>query len=449
MTFKDFKGQVKISDVQDAFDNLVDRINASIDTYNESSYVTDINYNDVSEELAPLNYTLSVGGLKKILETYDGCVIGCKVFRIENNLNITSGLLIKRDGCIQLPSAVIPAQGKYLFYSPSLKQYKYPESYIYKTSDWEMPSISSDESWGTMTVSDYVDLPGGRYSWNFLKSYTPNEPRLKAWRVTTGDGYLYGGGNDVQDVGNFPYHLVWTWLFKQAVALTNITFNVDFKSSNTGYNLRVVGRKNGVDTVLHSETFTTATKQITVDMADNKESYDSMRIEFDTTAGRNFAISGSLSSLRISGSTVTKIPIEGSGDADDWIQICKLNYNRDVALSNTYEFDAGNIQNYKITSQSKNTSFNTSEGLDTSSAAKFIGGCQGGAYGSGNRSAYCYLLGEEVAYSLHPSNSTAGSYYIYNKLLVPKGVGNPYTYTANTTYNQNNQRVCNVIVTRK
>ena len=64
MTFKDFKGQVKISDVQKAFDNLVDRINNSIDTYNESSYVTDINYNDVSEELAPLNYTLSVGGLK-------------------------------------------------------------------------------------------------------------------------------------------------------------------------------------------------------------------------------------------------------------------------------------------------------------------------------------------------------------------------------------------------
>ena len=72
MTFKDFKGQVKISDVQKAFDNLVERINDSIDAYNESSYVTDINYNNVSEELAPLNYTLSVGGLKKILEIYDG-----------------------------------------------------------------------------------------------------------------------------------------------------------------------------------------------------------------------------------------------------------------------------------------------------------------------------------------------------------------------------------------
>ena len=33
MTFKDFKGQVKISDVQKAFDNLVNRINNSIDTY--------------------------------------------------------------------------------------------------------------------------------------------------------------------------------------------------------------------------------------------------------------------------------------------------------------------------------------------------------------------------------------------------------------------------------
>ena len=96
MTFKDFKGQVKISDIQKAFDNLVNRINSSIDIYNKSSFVADINYNDVSEELAPLNYTLSVGGLKKILETYDGCVVGCKVFKIGNNLNITSGLLIRK-----------------------------------------------------------------------------------------------------------------------------------------------------------------------------------------------------------------------------------------------------------------------------------------------------------------------------------------------------------------
>ena len=71
MDYKNFKGQVKISDVQECFDDLTNRINSLIDKYNTSSYVTDINYNNVSPELAPVNYTLSVGGLKKILDAYD------------------------------------------------------------------------------------------------------------------------------------------------------------------------------------------------------------------------------------------------------------------------------------------------------------------------------------------------------------------------------------------
>lgn len=77
---RQFKGIVKVADVQEEFDNLVNGINSMIRTYNDSAYVKDINYNDVSEELAPLNYTLSVGGLRKVLDTYDGCVVGCKVF---------------------------------------------------------------------------------------------------------------------------------------------------------------------------------------------------------------------------------------------------------------------------------------------------------------------------------------------------------------------------------
>ena len=245
MTFKDFKGQVIISDVQKAFDNLVDRINDSIDIYNESSYVTDINYNNVSEELAPLNYTLSVGGLKKILETYDGYVVGCKVFKIGNNLNITSGVLIKRDGCVQLPSTVAPAQGKYLFYSPSLKQYKYPASYIYKTSDWTMPNINSNESWGEIDVQTMASLPSGTYDWNIGST---REGRDKAYRVCTSGGFHWEGSNTVQDLGQFPYRFDWSWKFKQPITLKSISFNGSFNCNNTGYDLRVKGYKNGVAT---------------------------------------------------------------------------------------------------------------------------------------------------------------------------------------------------------
>ena len=452
MTFKDFKGQVKISDVQKAFDNLVNRINDSIDAYNESSYVTDINYNNASEELAPLNYTLSVGGLKKILETYDGYAVGCKVFKIKNNLNITSGLLIRRNGCVQLPSAVIPAQGKYLFYSPSLKQYKCPVSYIYQTSDWIMPSINSNESWGEIDVQTIVNLSTGNYDWN--KGLT-GEGRDKAYRACTSDGFHWAGTNTIQDSGQSPSSFDWTWRFKQPITLKNISFNGRFSCNNTGYDLRVKGYNNGVATELYQLDIpntggVASDKQISIDLSTNKENYERIEISFTTTEGRDFTITGYIYDLRVTGEILTKVPAEGSEDATDWIQICKLNYNRDVALSNTYEFDAGNIQNYKITCGSNGTGFQSSDGLDTSSAPKFVSGCEGGSYGGkGRKECHAILLGQDVAYSIHPRKSSAGSYYTYPKLLVPKGVANPYTYTANTSWPGNSQKVYKVNIDRK
>ena len=452
MTFKDFKGQVKISDVQKAFDNLVNRINDSIDAYNESSYVTDINYNNASEELAPLNYTLSVGGLKKILETYDGYAVGCKVFKIKNNLNITSGLLIRRNGCVQLPSTVIPAQGKYLFYSPSLKQYKCPVSYIYQTSDWTMPSINSNESWGEIDVQTIVSLSTGNYDWN--KGLT-GEGRDKAYRACTSDGFHWASANTIQDLGQSPYRFDWTWRFKQPITLKNISFNGRFSCNNTGYDLRVKGYNNGVATELYQLDIpntggVASDKQINIDLLTNKENYERIEISFTTTGGRDFAITGYISDLRVTGEILTKVPAEGSEGATDWIQICKLNYNRDVALSNTYEFDAGNVQNYKITCGSNGTGFQSSDGLDTSSAPKFVSGCEGGSYGGkGRKECHAILLGQDVAYSIHPRKSSAGSYYTYPKLLVPKGVANPYTYTANTSWPGNSQKVYKVNIDRK
>ena len=452
MTFKDFKGQVKISDVQKAFDNLLERINDSIDTYNESSYVADINYNNVSEELAPSNYTLSVGGLKKILEIYDGYAVGCKVFKIKNNLNITSGLLIRRNGCIQLPSAVIPAQGRYLFYSPSLKQYKCPTSYIYQTSDWIMPSINSNESWGDIDVQTIVNLSTGSYDWN---SGLTSERRDKAYRACTNDGFHWAGTNTIQGSGQFPYRFDWTWRFKQPVALKSISFNGRFSCNNTGYDLRVKGYKNGVATELYQldipDTGGVASdRQINIDLSTNNENYERIEISFTTTAGRDFSITGYIYGLKITGEISTKVPNEDSGGVTDWIQICKLNYNRDVALSNTYEFDAGNIQNYKITCGSNGTGFQSSDGLDTSSAPKFVSGCEGGSYGGkGRKECHAILLGQDVAYSIHPGKSTAGSYYTYPKLLVPKGVANPYRYTAHTSWPGNSQKVYRVNINRK
>ena len=69
---KDFKGLVKISDVQNAFDEIVGNINDMVDTYNASAKVLNIDYNKGSAEPGASGYTLSVGGLKRIIQTYQG-----------------------------------------------------------------------------------------------------------------------------------------------------------------------------------------------------------------------------------------------------------------------------------------------------------------------------------------------------------------------------------------
>ena len=121
---KDFKGQVKISEVKTCLDDLVNNVNKQIDLYNTSDYVKDINYNIGAPDLAPLNYTLSIGGLKKFLNAYNGCVVGCKAFNIGGQYAVTDGIMFLQDGCHRIPAQIIPSLPKTLEYSPSARIYK-------------------------------------------------------------------------------------------------------------------------------------------------------------------------------------------------------------------------------------------------------------------------------------------------------------------------------------
>lgn len=159
-----FKGQVKIEDVSNQLDLLTDGINRMIDTYNDAGYVTDIDLNDVSSELSPMDYTLSVGGLKKVLDAYDNTVIGCNVFTDskKENLYISSGLLLTRNGGYGLPSAVIKNKGQTeIWYSPSKNQYVGDSTSIVTETSFTMPNMTSNETWGKVSVNDWVDYGKG------------------------------------------------------------------------------------------------------------------------------------------------------------------------------------------------------------------------------------------------------------------------------------------------
>ena len=447
MDYKNFKGQVKISDVQECFDDLTNRINSLIDKYNESSYVTDINYNNVSPELAPVNYTLSVGGLKKILDAYDGCVLGTKVFRVSNNLCITDGLLIRRNGCIHLPSAIIPKQGKYLFYSPSLRQYKYPNSYVYQTTDWTQPSITSNESWGSISANAiWVNNAGTPIGWSIIPS---DAPQAQPFNVTS--SYGYGAlGTATGVVNRFQINIGWE--FPQNLLLTNISFRVGYVAAagTSGYTCTTSIRNSESgqwEQINSTHIGAKDVKDINIPLA-NQTSFNAIKINIVFDLDRSATFSASVSNLLLQGKIIKKTITGGTeSGANDWIQICKLNYNRDVSMSNTFEFTAGKIQNYSITSQSKNVYLNTTETVNTTNGPQFVAGTSGSARGSWKATA-ATLFGIEVTRATQPSKRDSGSYFIFNKLLLPKGIGNPYSYGGSTIDAVDATKTFNVIINR-
>ena len=162
----------------------------------------------------------------------------------------------------------------------------------------------------------------------------------------------------------------------------------------------------------------------------------------------NASFNANVSNLLLQGKIIKKTITGGTeSEANDWIQICKLNYNRDVSMSNTFEFTAGKIQNYNITSQSKNVYLNTTETVNTTNGPQFVAGTSGSARGSWKATA-ATLFGIEVTRATQPSERDSGSYFIFNKLLLPKGIGNPYSYGGNTIDAVDATKTFDVIINR-
>ena len=152
--------------------------------------------------------------------------------------------------------------------------------------------------------------------------------------------------------------------------------------------------------------------------------------------------------------SVSSVVTSGSGDTPsgitDWVYICDLNPNREIALSNTPNLAVCNVEGMYITSQTKNVGLETIEQRDINKA-QFISGVPRdakGAKGSGSRSNIVKLLGEYVARSFQNKKRASGGIAIYNKLFLPKGVPNPYTYEGNGSYGANGQKTFDANVTR-
>ena len=159
---KDFRGQVKISEVKAEFDYLLTTINNTIDLFNQSEVMSDeIDFSNVSPNIAPPNYTLSVGGLKKILEAYNGAIVGCRVFRIgTDKYYITEGLLItseiangvSKPKVVRIQGGILSGSGSHIYYSPSNKKFYWDATGTSTEASVTVPTWTSNNSCGSINA---------------------------------------------------------------------------------------------------------------------------------------------------------------------------------------------------------------------------------------------------------------------------------------------------------
>lgn len=131
---KQFKGEVKISDVQAEFDALVGRINKMVDAYNGTNQViTNIDYTKGGSNLAPSGYTLTVGGIKQALKSLDGHVVGGKCFyNTATTVKMSDGLLFTKGGVFRLPDSILdrPSNGNSIWYDTNAQKYVWGQKRI-------------------------------------------------------------------------------------------------------------------------------------------------------------------------------------------------------------------------------------------------------------------------------------------------------------------------------
>lgn len=423
---RNFKGQVKISDIQAEFDALVTSINDAIDAYNSSEYIKDIDYNDASSDIAPIGYTLTIGALKKILEMYKGQVIGCKVFEDladSNNIIISNGLYFSDKGAIVLPSKVIQKGIGSLFYNPTTQEYK--------ISGWEInwktfnqPILYGNTDWGVVSATLNNDT-----AWKALDGYPAGKIQ-----DNTNHFWQYLRNNQFE-----PITETWQWVFQETLKIETLRLNA---------NIYFGGSPNIVKTQ-YCELYTLDDELITripeqgdlpvgldeyVEVPLNNRELNGIKIKAHSETG-----AGTIGEIKLIAQSKQLVPTSEVLD-DNWIFITNINSNREIPLYNSMTFDNGITENYKIACQNLMTSREINMVPDTSEKAKFVSGNEADMH-QGQGRAETYFKGELVAYNQQTGSRNCSYYVNNNHLLLPKGIANPYTHNKGS-----NDKVFEVII---
>ena len=181
---KQFKGEVKISDVQAEFDALVGRINKMVDAYNGTNQViTNTDYTKGGSNLAPSGYTLTVGGIKQALKSLDGHVVGGKCFyNTANTVKMSDGLLFTKGGVFRLPDSILtrPSNGNSIWFDTNKKEYVWGQKRVSGrqtlTEEGATSLVKSGEGYKNSSYEtiDRFDQPTGYFIEEKINNYTLN-----------------------------------------------------------------------------------------------------------------------------------------------------------------------------------------------------------------------------------------------------------------------------------
>jgi len=435
---RNFKGVVKVADVQAEFDALLNRINTAIDLYNSSLNVEDVDYNNGGSDLAALGYTLSVGGLKKVLAAFDGALLGGQVLRVSNgNYIVSEGLYIKDGLVTRLPSKAVAGSGNILYYNTSSNNYSFSTTssqtgyYQDIVTTTTTPNISGSNSASLGTLGDTGAV---YYNGNNFVAYAP----YMSFPSNSANWFLPSQTNGMS------YTLTWNFLNPtelQSITLTYGGFSGG-KITITDLNNRTLL----TNTV--SGTGTGARKNYTGTFSTGTTKYNGIKIKVECTAGSSILLDSLfgrlfLGNIKLTGKTTTRVFVPASaGDPEDFIPIAMINSNRISRLCNTQKAINEDIPGYtlKIESNGNNYGMNVNQTLSNSTKGQFYSGSAG-------RNCRINLFGTQVAYHQWHGDATDSYWEPFSYMFIPKGISNPYTGLAGETRFAG-QRVWNYILTR-
>lgn len=425
MTINDFRGQVKIQDVQNAFDEIVDRINTQIDRYNEMSALQDIDVTKGSSKLAAPTYTLTVGGLKSVLESYEGSLIGCKAFRLSpESILVSDGFFIKGGQAYRISAQTLIAQSGWdtseLFYDSDNNIVCFRDGavgggvIVDGDAPFVQPSITSNTSYGTFTASinsgDAYKCTGDASQGNFV----PNQNCWACERIHTGS--TVGSDTPYVTDGNL------TWNLPKAITLSNLSFRL--RTAPYGASIRVLVN----DTEIYRRQLPLSYDLINEVISLPLNNIKATSIKFEIGASQ----SSMLSALRISQLVLTGASSGYSIDvggvitpSPNIIKICDLNwksdelvlnYVKDVQLENSNKY----IKNQDRTIDDYGLGWET---INTSDSAKFMCYTSRCATASGSDGGYANFLGKTFIDSRASGSPHRGHWIAQaiSLIFIPKG----------------------------